>query len=381
LTTASLHRFRALGVLALAAAGATRAGAILEFDEGRDRITVNAGYGITYDSNLFAHAGSEGDYNQSLSAGAAYVRRAGLIGVDATVSITTTRFRKFSSEDFTNPSFTLDLSKAKGRLTGSFRLSAGRENRGEVTANERTTSWHYGSALTLRYPFNERYYVTSTSSYDARDFGQTSTLYDLSSYSEALDAFYVYSSKLDLFGGYRIRQGDAQGGARSQDHAVTLGATGGILPKLSGSLRAGYQWRHESGAGGGNYGSLTTNFTLTWPVTKQVTIDGQASKDFMTSATDIDVDATAFVLTAALKPNLRLNATLKATASYNVNRFLGIRGGGREDRAAGCSADLSLPLIAHVSAALSYNYTDNHSNVAFARFVQHTATFKISAQY
>jgi hypothetical protein len=367
--------------LAVAAAGAPPAGAILEFNEGRDRITVNAGYGITYDSNLFQRAGSESDYHQSLTVGASYVRRAGLIGVDASVSIITARFRKFSSEDFANPSCTLDFAKGKGRLTGSLRLAAARESRGEVAVNLWTNSWHYSSSLTLRYPFSDRYYVASTSSYESRDYLQSSALYDLSSYSEALDAFYVYTSKLDLFGGYRIRWGDARGGTRSQDHALTLGATGAILPKLSGSIRAGYQWRNETGTGGGNFGSFTTNLSLSWPVTKQITLHGQTSEDFMTSATDVSIDATGFTLTATFKPNTRLKFTLETSAGYVINRFLGPRGAGRDDRATNFSVDVSIPIKTHLAVALSYGYTDNHSNVAFAQFVQHTAALKLSAHY
>ncbi len=381
LTAATPRLIRILGVLALAAAGAPRAGAILELNEGRDRFVVNADYGVTYDSNHFEHSGSEGDYNQSLSVGADYVRRAGLIGVDASVSVTTARFRKFSADDFTNPSFALDFTKGKGRLTGSFRLSAQRESRGEVVVNLWTNSWHYGSNLTLRYPFSDRYYVTSTSAYDLRDYLQSSALFDLASYSEGLDAFYVYSSKLDLLGGYRIRWGDAQGGTRSLDQAVTMGATGGILPKLSGSIRAGYQWRNETGAGGGNYGSFTTNVSLAWPVTKQITFNGQVSEDFMTSATDVSVDTTGLTLTASFKPNTRLKVALETSASYLVNRFLGIRGAGREDWATEFTADLSIPIKTHLAVALSYGYTDNHSNVAFAQFARHTAALKLSAHY
>ena len=73
-------------------------------NEGRDKVTVTADYGISYDSNLYAYSGSPGDTDQSLSLGARYTRQAGMIGFDASVSVTTARFGKYSSEDFTNPS-------------------------------------------------------------------------------------------------------------------------------------------------------------------------------------------------------------------------------------------------------------------------------------
>ena len=90
---------------------------LLDLNDGRDKVTVSAAYGITYDSNLFAHAGSEGDTDQTLTLGTSYNRRAGLISVDATASVIAGRFAKNSAQDFTNPSLSLELDKTKGRLS------------------------------------------------------------------------------------------------------------------------------------------------------------------------------------------------------------------------------------------------------------------------
>jgi hypothetical protein len=327
------------------------------------------------------HAGGASDYDQSLSLGANYTRRAGLIGVNASLSVTTARFTKFSGEDFTNPSFSLELTKGQGRLTGTASLSAQRESRSDVAVNLRTDSWNYGSTLNLRYPINDRYYFTSLSDFSLHDYVQNSLLFNLLSYSEAIDVFYVYTSKLDLMGGYRIRLGEAQGGSHTQDHALTLGATGGILPKLSGSFRVGYQWRNESGDTGGRYGALTTSLSLSWPMTKRVTITSQASKDFTTAATDVSVDTTAFNLSASLKPTSRLKFTLNTGVGYAVSNFLGARGDGREDRVLSFNAGITFALTSMLSSSISYAYTDNHSNIAFSNFARHTATFNLSARY
>ena len=372
---------RILSIMVVVAAMAPRAAALLDFNDGHDRVTVSAQYGITYDSNLFVHADGAGDYNQSLSLGANYTRRAGLIGVNASLSVTTARFTKFSGEDFTNPSLSLELTKNQGRLTGTVSLSAQRESTSDTTANLFTTSWNYGSSINFRYPVNDRYYFTSLSDFSLRNYVQNSALFNLLTYSEAIDVFYVYTSKLDLMGGYRIRLGEAQGGSHTQDQALTLGATGGILPKLSGSISAGYQWRDESGDTGGRYGALTTSLSLSWPMTKRVTITSQASKDFTTAATDVSVDTTAFVLSASLKPTFRLKFILNTGVGYAISNFLGARGDGREDRALSLNAGLTFTITAALSASLSYAYTDNHSNIAFSNFARHTATFNLSARY
>lgn len=368
-------------MMVAAAVMVPRALGLLELDEGRDQVTISASYGISYDSNLYAHAGSEGDTNQSLTFATNYDRRAGLISVNASVSVTSARFAKFSNQDYTNPSVSLEFDKTKGRLTGAFTLSGQRESRSDEAANLFANSWHYTSALRLRYPINDRYYLTSLSDFSLRDYQQNNVLFDLSSFAEAVDVFYVYTSKLDLQGGYRIRFGSARGGTNTQDSAVTLGATGGLLPKLNGSLRLGYQWRTETGTGGGRYGSLTSNFSLAWPLTKRTTFNFQASKDFTTAATDVSVDSTGAELSASIKPNARLKVVFTAGVGYNDSQYLGIRGAGRRDHALLFNANLSVPIKTHFSASISYEYSNNDSNVAYSVYGRHTASFNLSAHY
>ena len=367
--------------MVVAAAIAPRAAAFLDLNGGHDQVIASADYGITYDSNLFVHAGGPSDTDESLALGLDYTRRAGLIGVTASLSVTAARFTRFSAEDYANPSFTMELSKNQGRLTGTISLSAQRESNSDTDTNLFTKSWNYATDINLRYPINDRYYFTSLSDFSLADYVQNSSLYNLLSYSEAIDVFYVYTSKLDLMGGYRIRLGEAEGGSHTQDNALTFGATGGLLPKLTGNFSLGYQWRDQSGPSGGHYGSVTTNVSLSWPMTKRVTFNGDASKDFTTSATDISVDTTTFGLSASLKPNSRLKFILNTGVNYSISDFLGIRGAGRVDRAPSLNASLGFSLTTVVSVSISYAYTENHSNVAFSDFSRQTATFKLSARY
>ena len=353
--------------------------AFLEFNDGHDRITASAAYGITYDSNLFVRAGSGGDYDQSLTVDVDYVRRAGLIGVDASIGAATGRFHRFADQDFTNPTASLELTKTKGRLTGSVRLTVQRESRSDVAANIRANSWNYDAAVNVRYPINERYYFTSASEYNLRNYTGNSGLFNLSSASEGVDVFYRYTSKLDLLSGYRIRLGDAAGGSTTQDHALTFGAAGSLLPKLSGTARLGYQWRRESGGEQGNYHTLTSGLALAWALSKRAALSSEISKDFMTTATDITVDATTFGISASLNPMPKLR--LSSGMGYTISRYLGSRGGGREDRAPSVNAAVSFTLTSRISSSISYAYTDNQSNVALSDFSRQTATFTLSARY
>jgi len=353
--------------------------ALLEFNDGRDKLMVNGSYGISYDSNLFAHEGGAGDYSQSIGLGINYSRRAGLIGANATLSVTSSRFGKYTAEDFTNPNLQLELTKDKGRLTGSFSLSAQRQSSSDVTINERVDLWNLGSSFKFRYPINDRYFFTSLTDLSMQDYLHTRSLFNLSSYAEALDVYYTYTSKLALSGGYRIRVGSAQGGSSTKDNALTVGATGAILPKLSGSISVGYQWRTENGAEGGSFNSVTSSVSLSWPVTKRIGVSAGVSKDFVTTATDISVDSTSLNLSAALKPTGKFN--VNPGIGYSISRFLGPKGGGREDRSPTATLDVSLALTSHISASISYAYIVNHSNVAFSDFGRQTASINLSAHY
>jgi len=373
------HIRRALAFWLVSTILAPPAEALLEFNDGRDKVMVNGSYGISYDSNLFAHAGGAGDFSQSISLGLNYSRRAGMIGVTGSLSVSSSRFDKYTAQDFNNPSLSLELAKDRGRLTGSFGLSAQRQSNSDVTINERADWWNFGSSFKFRYPIIDRYYFTSETGASLQDYLHNSSLFSLSSYSEAVNVYYSYTSKLDFTGGYRLRVGGAQGGANTQDNALTFGATGSILPKLSGSISAGYQWRNETGAQGGNYGSVTSSVSLSWPVTKRIGLTGSVSKDFMTTATDVSVDSTSLNLGAALKPTGKFN--LNPGIGYSVSRFLGPKGGGREDRNLTCNLGVSLALTSHISASISYAYIVNHSNVAFSDFGRHTASLNLSARY
>lgn len=367
--------------MALGALIVPHAFGLIDWNDGRDKLTVHADYGISYDSNLLASAGSPGDVDQSLGVGANYARKAGELGFSCSASITTARFQRFSGYNYNNPSFSLELTKNDGRLTGSLTAAAQRQSESDDAANIRASSWHYTAGLGLRYPINDRYYVTSTSDVSTRDYVANTPLYNLASIGEGVDLYYVYTSKLDLLGGYRIRYGDATGGSHTWDEAYTVGGTGAILPKLSGTLRVGYQSRYESTALGGNYHDMTTDFMLAWPINKRIVTNFQASEDFTTTATDVSVDTTAFDLSATIKPNAKVKVAVTGDVGYSINRFLGVKGYGRVDRTLSFLLKMSVPIKSHFAASVSCGYLTNASGSAIAKYDRFTANLDLSAHY
>jgi hypothetical protein len=369
-------------VVAFVALVVPRSAGLVEWNDGRDKLNVHADYGITYDSNLLANADSPGDVDQSLELGATYARHAGVFGFNATASVVGARFQKYSKYNYTNPGASLGLTKNDGRLTGSFTAGAQKESRSDDAANIRASFWHYNANLGLRYPINDRYYITSTSEVLMRDYVPNTPLYDLSSYSEGVDLYYIYSTKLDVLGGYRIRFGDAStGGSHTVDQAFTIGGTGAILPKLSGTVRVGYQSRHEDTSLGGTYNDLTTDFMFAWPMTRRITFNFQVSKDFTTTATDISVDSTSFDLSATVKPNMKIKIALTGEAGYTNSRFLGIKGGGRDDRTYSFLLKMSVPIKTHFAASLSCGFLTNGSSFDYAVYDRFTTSLTLSAHY
>lgn len=371
-------RFLPLALPALLALGPP-ARAFLSFNNGHDQFHIDASYGYYYDSNLFANSLDQGDYYQSLSLGLEYARNAGLIGINSTLKVDDAIFSKYRDENYKNPTFTLGFSKDTGRVTGTFSFSVQRQSRSDEAANIRDTSWYYTGDLAFKYPLSERYFISTDSQYSQRNFQNNQLLFNLRTLSEGVNMNYVYTSKLDLIGGYRIRYSNTFGGGYSYDHAFTIGASGKILPKLSGTISAGYQLRDDYSAGHHTYGSTTAGIGLTWPISTFVTFGGQFSEDFSTTSTAISVDSTTGVLSANWKISDKLAVHTDTGVSYG--RYLGALGAGRRDTTYFADAGVTYALTARFNLALAYSISRTSSTFQFSDFTRHTVSLSLSARF
>src|SRR6188768_2991821 len=192
-------------ILAALLAIAPAAQALMNFDGTRNQLFVFGGLTFAYDSNIYAEADGRGDYSLTAQVGTELKRKAGLIAVDFTAKVDFVHYGEFTEEDSVNPNFALLLTKDTGRTTGSFSVQAYRETRTDSAVNLRTSSLNYPVALNLRYPIDDKFYLTSATQYLRRTYEDNASLVDYSDISEALDCYYRYSSKLDLLAGYRLR--------------------------------------------------------------------------------------------------------------------------------------------------------------------------------
>jgi len=376
----TLHRgFARILLLATLLAAASPGRALLNIDGSRNQMFFFGGVTYSYTSNLYAEPVGRSDSTLSAQVGMDFKRRAGIIAVSSTFKCDFIRYAEFTDEDTINPNFALELTKTTGRTTGALTVKAYRETRTDSAVNLRTTSWNLPVGLGIKYPVNDKMYVTSSTDYLRRTYTDNEALVDYSDISESLDLFYVYTSKLDLIGGYRFRvsQTDAQG--RTTDHWLNIGATGGLFSKLSGTIRVGYQRRNIPDNGGESYDQFNAQASLSWPITRKLSLALLVNRDFNTIATGYSVDSTSAVLSASYSYSRKI--TLNSMVSPGLNQFLGETQGDRRDTFFSWNAGIRYKMNEHLEAGASYSYIRNWSTLSSADYDNHGVSVDISSRY
>lgn len=354
--------------------------ALVSIDDGKNRLFVNASVSYTWDSNIYSIRGGDSDGIYSASLGVDYARRAGLIAVNASAYIDASSFITNTGENFQNPRFNIELTKQSGRTTGSLILSAARQSRADTAANLRNESWSYEAGLSLKYPVIERYSLSGSFGYALRDFKDNTTLVDLATYTANLDLFYIYNTERDIIAGYRIRYGETSADNSYYDHAFTLGLSGKILPKLSGSVRIGYQTRQPNNSTDESHSSLTVTSGVSWNLSKRTKVALNLSKDFTTTSTNTTVDASSISMNIQRAINSKINAY--AGGAYGINRFLGVNGGGRRDEFVSFDVGVNYAMLSELlTLNAGYSYMYNWSNFTFSNFERNSITVSASSRF
>ncbi len=378
------HRFTRLASLSaaalLTASLAPSARALVKFNDGREEIFVTGVVGFGYDSNFSANSFSGGDTFFSGGIDLDYLRKAGLIGVNANLGWDFTRYTQNSEFDFVNPHARLELTKDRGRTTGSLTMGARRESRSESVLNIRTDSWNYDAGLNVKYPVIDRYSITGKLGYDFADYRDNSLLVDLRTYTAATDLYYVYNSARDLFAGYRYRQTDTSNDSTDRDHAFTVGVSGKILAKLNGSVRFGYQFRDTTDRFGDDrdHDGFNALASTTWTVSRRLSLTGRIAHDFATLASDTGVETTS----ATLDTQMALNSKFAVFAGLGGahSRFLDLQPH-RLDTSFSTSAGISYVKSDRLKIILSYGYLKNWSTLDFSDYDRHSINLTLSSRW
>lgn len=396
---------RRAATLLLVLLGVSPAHALLRFNDGRDQIYVTAYVGAGYDSNVFtSSSGNNEDLVISGGAGIEYARKAGLIGVNASLGWSFSTFSTFSDEDSLNPAMSLEFSKGTGRTTGAVQLNARRESRADPTVGLRTDSWNYGVNFNYRYPVIERYSIAGNVGWDRTDYvDEGETFVDLDTYTVGTDIFYSWRSDRDLLGGYRYRFSDSSAASHSTDHSFYVGVAGRIVSKLSGSARVGWSYRTNEYPSNTTYGGtartinedssdgMYVSLSSTWPATRKMTFTLAGTQDFNTTSTNFQTQTTSMDLTGQFSHTVKFSTNAKLGAGYTkyLSGFVnndpeytpGFNGANRRDHYITAGVGASYALTSHFTLSANYTYYQNWSNLSNFEFTRHSVGLTLSTRW
>jgi len=378
---ASLRKLHpACSVVVATALFCAPARALVTFNDGTDHLFVTGTASLAYDSNVYAHAGGNGDTIMSAGVLVEYSRRAGLIGVDASVGLNASRFGTYTSENFNNPILAAKFTKTAGRTTGALALGAARDSESDLVANVRVPSWNYNADLNFKYPVITRYSISGNLGYTDRVYDDTTVVSNLRTYAVGADLLYALASNRDLLAGYSFRNEETSSNTAYDDQSFTVGVTGRIFSKLSGSVRAGYQVRTPVGSTiGGDYKGPTSSASVTWTASQKLSFAGQIARDVTVTATNDSTDATSASLTGQYSLNDALS--LSGNVGTGQNRFLDGANANRRDTFFSWGSGLNYTMNGHLKTSLTYAFYENWSTLSYSDFTRHTITLMLSSRW
>lgn len=353
-----------------------KAMALVSLEDGRDHLFIDGSVDMSYDSNVFTNAQDRGSLVFEGTLGTEFTRRAGWIGVNASASLNWARYEDFRSQDYVDPKVTAELTKQTGRTTGSITMTVQRENRADVDVNTRDVSWNYDLGLNFQYPVIERYSISGSLDYGHVNYQDQALFTNQTTYSGTLYLYYILNEVRDLFVDYRTAYTyESKDAGNSLDNSLSVGVSGKVFGPFNGSLSAGYQKRSPFGATGPysvTSNDWTASGTLTWNISRRMTLTGDISRDFSTTAEALSIDSTRLGLT--FQDSFTAKASGTIDAAVGQNEFLGDQGdtapGGKQrvDTFFTLSASYFYTLNKHFKAYVTYTFYQNWSTLPFADF-------------
>jgi hypothetical protein len=354
--------------------------ALLTFDEGHDQLFATGSLSTTFDSNIAANRFAQADVIYSAGAGLEYSRRAGIISVDASTGVSISRFGKTTSDDFSDPHLQSEFTANDERTSADLTLSGARQSAADVVSGLRAVSWNYAAGFDTKYRVTDRYSVSGTFNYTLQDYVTKSPdLNNLSSYSAGTNLYYTINSARDFFVGYTYGLQEAGHGLSFENHSFNAGIDGKILPKLNGTISAGYELEIPHGSTDTSTGSTTEAITLTWNFSRRLKITGDLSQNFSVVSTDSSVNTLAGNLDATFSMNSKTSLTGGIGGGYN--RFIGAVAAGRRDTYFTWNTGVNYTINDHFTTSLTYTYYQNWSTASFSDFIRNTITLALNMRF
>ncbi len=351
---------------------------------------VNAEARTTYDSNVYRNRDEVGDVSLTLTPELQFIRDAGVLHLDARAGVAVQRYldeNPLDAEDFyfeaglIYPVAPGEPQRTRQTLNLFYRerTTVVEDNWGRTTVvedfGEVTETRNFGGDYGVRYRLTEKLATRGRLLAERWNY-RRGRFSDRNTYSASSDLIWLYSPKLDFFTGYRFRRVETRRrleGIRdvsSRDHQVSVGAEGELLPKVTGAVRVGYQYRDFDDRERGGRDQLSFDVDVDWDATGQTSLALGAGRDFRTSADERNVDSTLVYLSATHR--LTDPVRLDARTSYQHERFGSAAGRpGRTDHRYGIEGGARYSLTERASAALAYRFQRRESDEARFTYNRH----------
>lgn len=178
-----------------------------------------------------------------------------------------------------------------------------------------------------------------------------------------VDIFYELTPKLDISAGYVRSYIDVEGaGLDATTDNLNVGLRGELLPKLSGSLKVGYN-HYENDNGSRNTASMSITSSLSWRASSKFTHNLDFDRNFDASATGTGTEVTDLRWSTSYFLNNK--TLLSARAGFKVRDYMVED---RKDELTSLGLNGSYRINSNWNINAGYVFSNNDSNRAGASY-------------
>lgn len=371
----------------------------------RGALFIDTSTSLVYTSNVFLNSGEEEDLFFSFTPTAIYMRNVGLVSWSLEGGTSLFRYNsrtEQNSEDFflrftgTYPNYP----DAHPRLGGTLNLGYEEDSQPNEFLNNKFFTKRYEIGSHWRYRVSDKTGLFFGGSYNYNAYSDP-RLNDVQMLMWTIGGYYSYSPKLDLNISYRGRRSltkevfqfpsGAPGEAMSfgadgqiqptvprekidsQDHGISVGASGELTPKIAGSASIGVQGRYFDRDDLSDRYSLFSSISLSWAARPTTAVSAVLAHDFSTLPDNRSVET--WQITGRLSQRLGQYFTAQCFLSYSEGYWHNLD---RDDEEFSAGIGLARTVLTNGSVAINYSYTKRWSNLDFANYenIRISGTFR-----
>ena len=282
-------------------------------------LDIGARASLKYDSNLFGVSDnvyqnalgsapsndeivSPDDFVINFSPSLHFTKSISLLKLTGSAGVSLTRYIKNTDKSSIVPVTTLSLdfddtlslqkrlsNNAKVRFYITFDL--GQYVDTSILEQDLVSYTYFTTNFNVRYNHSAKFGLGGGTNLSIRDYqtGAVNESYnDLKSIPLSLQAFYIYSEKLDLFTDYTttlsISEDSSTNAADSQSHSISVGLNGEYSSKLSGRISFGYSWIDYESTNLESSDNLISSVDLSWTHNSKTSSSFFINRQFSPSA-------------------------------------------------------------------------------------------------